>query len=329
MLKSLIESAQGGQRLVASSPHYSTSGGVCNTDKMSSSAKAKADICCANCGIAQVDEVKMEECNHCNHVLCGSELCRVVHRQKHKQEYKKRKVELHDDDLFRQPGSTHLGECPICFLPMPLEGGKWSFLPCCSSNICKGCIYAHCISSGNINCPFCREPPAEDGEKWDKRMMKRIKANDLAAMREMGTRLYHEGDYDKSFEYWTKAAELGDSEAHYYLSVMYRKGEGVEEDEGNAVYHCEKAAIGGHHQARYNLAYYEERNGNIERSAKHIIIAANLGYELSMKELWGHYSDGHITKEDLDATLRSHHAATDGMKSTQRDAAEASGAFST
>ena len=38
-----------------------------------------------------------------------------------------------------------------------------------------------------------------------------------------------------------------------------------------------------------------------------------------MKELWGHYSDGNITKEDLDATLRAHQAALDGMKSAQRD----------
>ena len=62
---------------------------------------------------------------------------------------------------------------------------------------------------------------------------------------------------------------------------------------------------------------------------KHFIIAAKLGYDESMKELWKHYSRGNITKDDLDATLRTHQAALDEMKSTQRDAAEASGAFST
>ena len=56
-----------------------------------------------------------------------------------------------------------------------------------------------------------------------------------------------------------------------------------------------------------------------------LIIAANLGYDNSMKAkaLWKAFKFGHITKEDLDATLRSHQAAIDAMKSEQRDAAEA------
>jgi TPR repeat protein len=120
----------------------------------------------------------------------------------------------------------------------------------------------------------------------------------------------------------TKAAKLGDADAHYRLGFMYGKGSGVEEDEEKAVYHWEKAAIGGHPDARYNLATIEEKNGNIERSIKHIIIAAKLGDEDSMKALWKHYSAGNITKEDLEVTLRTHHAAIDEMKSEQRDVAE-------
>jgi TPR repeat protein len=103
---------------------------------------------------------------------------------------------------------------------------------------------------------------------------------------------------------------------------MYWRGEGVEKDEEKMVYHWENAAIGGHPRARHNLGCIEEDNGNTERSVKHFIIAANLGYELSMKALWGQYSEGNITKEDLDSTLRTHQAAINAMKSTQRDAAE-------
>jgi predicted secreted Zn-dependent protease len=55
---------------------------------------------------------------------------------------------------------------------------------------------------------------------------------------------------------------------------------------------------------------------------KHFIIAANLGSEESMKALWTYYSVGCITKEDLDATLRTHQAALDAMKSAQRDEAD-------
>jgi len=56
---------------------------------------------------------------------------------------------------------------------------------------------------------------------------------------------------------------------------------------------------------------------------KHLLIAANLGYEDSMKMLWKHYSCGHITKEDLDDTLRTHKAAIDATKNFQREEAEA------
>jgi len=88
------------------------------------------------------------------------------------------------------------------------------------------------------------------------------------------------------------------------------------------VYHYEKAAIGGNPYARHNLAIIEYKNGRTERAVKHFIIAANLGYESSMKSVWLEYRDGNITKQDLEDTLRSHKAATDATKSAQRDAAE-------
>ena len=104
---------------------------------------------------------------------------------------------------------------------------------------------------------------------------------------------------------------------------MYEEGRGVEKDEEKAVYHCEKAAIGGDHIARYNLGYIEKKNGNMERAVKHYVIAAKLGDAGSMKALWRQYKHGNITKEDLEATLRAHQAAINATKSPQREAAEA------
>ena len=170
-----------------------------------------------------------------------------------------------------------------------------------------------------FSCPFCREP-APDKEEFDQKMMKRVQANDPATLCQMGIICKKDGDHDGAFEYWTKAAELGDVEAHCRLGYMYMNEEGVEKDEEMKVYHLEKAAIGGHPIARHVLALTEEKNGNMERAVKHYIIAAKVGYELSMKTLWKHYSLGNITKEDLDATLRSHQTAIDEMKSEQRDA---------
>ncbi len=277
---------------------------------------AETNVCCANCDIAGGD-INLKKCAACGLVRYCNVECQREHRPRHKKACKKRGKELHDQELFTQPDETHLGECPICFLPLPLDPSKSGFGSCCSNVICKGCDYANDISGGGDRCPFCREP-ATNMKEFRKRLTKRVKANDPAALRHMGATCYTEGNYDAALEYFTKAAKLGDLAAHYKIGVMYWQGEGVEKNEEKAVYHFEIAAIGGHPGARHGLACIEGRNGNIERSVKHFIIGANLGCVFAMKKLWKHYSDGNITKKDLDATLRSHQAALDAMKSEQR-----------
>ncbi len=274
---------------------------------MSSAAEADQNVC-ANCGIGEGDDIKLEDCGGCDLVKYCSDKdkCCEEHREQHDDECKNREKELHDRELFTQPDETHLGECPICFLPMPLDPRKSTFKSCCSEIICQGCDYANRKSGGGNRCPFCREPAASGDKQHRKLMMKRVKANDSAALNQLGGICYDKGDYEGALEYFTKAAELGDSEAHYELGIIYEDGIGVEKDEEKAVYYWEKAAIGGHPQARYNLAVIEGRNGNTERDVKHLIIAANFGHEDSMKELWGAFKGGDITKEDLEATLRSH-----------------------
>ena len=289
-------------------------------------AESKADKnknVCASCGIAEAEggEIKLEECAACKLVRYCSDKCREEDREQHRVKCRKRAKKLRDKILFRQQDSSHLGECPICFLPMPLSLKKSTFYSCCSKTICDGCDYAHDRSNGGDNCPFCREPDPDD-EDFERRLMKRVKVNDPVALLHKGIDCYIERDYTTAFKYWTKAAELGNVDSHANLGGMYEEGEGVEKDEEKAAYHWEIAAMGGHPWARHNLACHEEVNGNIERSVKHLIIAASLGYDESMKALWKHYSDGNITKKGLEATLRTHKAALDAMKSSQRDAAE-------
>jgi TPR repeat protein len=289
---------------------------------MRSSEEADQRVCvCANCGIAEVDdEIKLKDCDGCDLVKYCGDNCKEAHREQHEEECKKRGQELHDNKLFKQPERSHRGECPICFLPMPLEAKKSTFYPCCSKSICVGCDYANYKSNDGDRCPFCREP-ATDKKENKKRVMKRIKANDPDAISQIGSERYEEGDYKSAVHYWKKAAELGDVDAHHNLSVVYRKGVDGEKDEEKGVYHLEKAAIGGHPLARHNLGAIEEENGNIERAVKHLIIAANLGSEESMKSLWDAFKEGCIAKEDLEATLRTHKSAIDAMKSPQREEA--------
>eukprot|EP00985_Skeletonema_marinoi_P020356 scaffold12078_cov77-Skeletonema_marinoi.AAC.4 len=153
--------------------------------------------------------------------------------------------------------------------------------------------------------------------------MKRVEKNDPVAIREIGSKYYNNGDRERAFEYFTKAAELGDVDAHFSLSFLYHEGQGVEKDEKKELFHLVEAAIAGHPGARYDLARKEGRNGRFDRSAKHFIIAANLGHDGSIQALKGCYKNGFVSKEDFAAALRAHQAAVDAAKSPQRDAAEA------
>ena len=197
-----------------------------------------------------------------------------------------------------------------------------------SKLICSGCICANI--KYNINdpvkgwsCPLCRDPCDEKyGKRNMKKLMKRVKANDPAALCEIGKTRHQEGNFVAAFKYLTKAAELGDASAHYNLSCMYRDGQGVEKDVEKEIQHSARAAIGGHPDARFKLGCHEGGNGNMKRAAKHLIIGANLGCDKSMEMLWNVYKGGCISKEELEAALRGHKAAVDATKSEQRDAAE-------
>jgi len=158
-------------------------------------------------------------------------------------------------------------------------------------------------------CPFCRKPVTTK-EEVEENIMKRVEANDPNAMQQMGSRYFAEGEHSSAFEYFTKAAKLGDVEAHYKLGCCYGWGEGVEKDDKQVYFHLEEAAIGGHHIARYNLGCYERRDNRIERAIKHFIIAANQGFDVAIKELRGEYAEGRISKEDFAAALRAHQAAS-------------------
>ncbi len=280
---------------------------------------------CASCGIAGGDDIKLMKCTACHLVRYCSVKCQKDHRPKHKKECKKRAAELRDELLFKQPESTHLGDCPICCVALPIAAQKSVLYPCCSKLICDGCDYVNQKRERERRlqhkCPFCRKAaPITKGE-INERVMNRIEANDPVAMCYLGAKRYHEEDYNAAFEYWTKAAALGDVIAHYELSTLYRDGLGVEKDEKKELYHLTQSAMGGHPDARHNLGCVEEENGRYDRAAKHWIIAANLEFEDSLKSVKDLFKDGHVSKEDFAAALRGYKAAVDATKSPQREEA--------
>ena len=282
---------------------------------------------CASCGITQGDDdIKLMKCTSCKLARYCSVVCQKEHWPKHKRECKKRAAESRDERLFKQPESTHFGDCPICCLPMSLDASKSTTMTCCFTVVCRGCALANdqreIRESLERKCPFCRHPIPKSQADIDKSLKKRVESNCPAALRWRGDEYYHKADFNSAFKYYTKAASLKDAESHYNLSHMYQDGRGVERNAKMDKFHLEEAAIGGHPDARYNLACYESSMGNIKIAIKHHIIAASQGESDAMKALQMGFRAGQITKEEFAAVLRAHQAAINATKSPQRKAAE-------
>jgi len=132
-------------------------------------------MCCASCGTAEVDDIKLQKCTACKSVPYCSIKCQQEHLPEHEETCKKRAAELRDEILFKQPESNHLGDCPICFLPLPIGQKNSTLMGCCSTIVCCGCCHANLTreieESLFPSCPFCRHPPPEsqgDEEYYEK-----------------------------------------------------------------------------------------------------------------------------------------------------------------
>ena len=283
---------------------------------------------CASCGTAEGDDIKLKNCTACYLVrYCGVK-CQKDHRPKHKKECKKRAAELKDENLFKQPENNHLGDCPLCCVPLLIDVKESIFMTCCSKHICHGCDYANKRREieGRLQhkCPFCRKATPTSQEESNEHLMKRIEANDPVAMCCKGAERYMRGHYTAAFDYWTKSAALGYVEAHQQLASLYTFGRGgAEKVEKKAFYHTEQAAIGGHPLARFNLGLLEVVNGQYGRAAKHFIIAANLGCDEALEQIKRLFKAGYANKEDYTAALRGYQAAIAATKSPQREEAAA------
>ena len=136
----------------------------------------------------------------------------------------------------------------------------------------------------------------------EKNLQNRVDANDPIAMCQLGKHYYNnKGDSKSAYPLWKRAAELGDVEAHFSLSILYRKGLVVAKDQKKELYHLEEAAIGGDNDARCNLGNLEWLNGRPKRAMKHYIIAASMGCDKSMNQVKRIYSeaDGFGQKRSL------------------------------
>ena len=281
---------------------------------------------CANCG---KEGGNLNTCNKCKLVKYCNAACKKKHRSKHKKECEKLVAELHDEALFKEPPPPE--ECPICFLPLPVDARESTFKSCCGKLICDGCDYAmvkEALGRGRIDlCAFCREPYARSDEDKFKQMKKLMDANNARAYYQLAG-WYATGDKGmqqdmaKANELVLKAGELGCAEAYYNLGNSYDYGRGVEVDKRKAKYYWEIAAINGDVHARHNLGCKEVDADNMHRAQKHFLLAAKAGLKPSLDNVKVGFTYGRVTKDEYANTLRAYQQRHDEMKSEERDKAK-------
>ena len=291
---------------------------------------------CANCGKEGSD---LNICNKCKAATYCNAACKKKHRSKHKVacekqlaelqeeelERKKRAAELHDEKLFKKPLPKE--DCPICMILLPsLDTGK-RYRSCCGKMICSGCIHAVAIRDGGVGlCPFCRAPAPHTDEVIEQ-MKKRVEIGDAEAIRNLGC-YYKNGVYGlpqdrtKALELSHRAAKLGYTVSYYSIGGAYHVGNSVERDEKKASHYYELAAMGGVVQARYNLGYFEDEAGNMDRALKHYMIGVRWsGFTPSLEMIKQMFMHGDTTKDDYAKALQAYQANLVEIKSPQRDEA--------
>uniref|UniRef100_UPI000667786E tetratricopeptide repeat protein n=1 Tax=Haemophilus influenzae TaxID=727 RepID=UPI000667786E len=78
-------------------------------------------------------------------------------------------------------------------------------------------------------------------------------ADTLEQQFQQGLTAYEQSNYQTAFKLWLPLAEQGDANVQFNLGVMYAEGQGVKQDDFEAVKWYRKAAEQGYANAQANL----------------------------------------------------------------------------
>ena len=135
---------------------------------------------------------------------------------------------------------------------------------------------------------------------------------------------YDRGDYAAALREWRLLAEQEYPGAQYYLGRMYAMGEGVPEDDAQAVFWYRKAAEQGYAEAQYSLGLAYTYNLNVPRDYRQAMFwyrkAAEQGHAGAQYDLGVMYSLAlGVPQDDAQAVAWYRKAAEQGYAEAQYD----------
>ena len=226
-------------------------------------------------------------------------------------------------------------------VPLPSENRKTTYWACCGKMLCTACCEEHERALRATNrkrekkkqppleqtCAFCRSPLHKNDAEFLRRFEERVGKDDTVAMKNLAG-MYMEGEHGlikdevKASELLNRAADLGSAEVIGHLAAKGWSDSIL--DRTRFKEYLEDAAAKGHVISRAALASLLAGEDNYDLAIKHWHLAAAAGDDLSMKDLWQSFHKGRLSKLDLEKTLRAHKAASDEMKSEERERHDAS-----
>lgn len=122
--------------------------------------------------------------------------------------------------------------------------------------------------------------------KWYK---KSADKGDAVSLYNLANIYYKSYDYDRAYDYFSDAAELGYADAISRVGEHYYFGEGVDRDYRKAVQYLQQAQAKGSQRADYYLALcYLESHGvpqNLEKAKELLMKAESNGFQSATKKL--------------------------------------------
>ena len=251
-----------------------------------------------------------------------------------------------DSELWKPHPPTQ--ECPICMVPVPLNNSKSMYWACCGKTLCNACCEEDHRALRVTNrkrdkkklpplehsCAFCRRSLAKNNAELSVRYEERIGKDDTRAMVQRAYKLRDGSDglrkdKAKAIELLNKAADLGSAEAIRLLGTWAVHGwfgsiNGSISDKQEAKEYFEDAMVKGDVVSRNNLASLLADEGNYDLAIKHWHLAAAAGDDFSINGLMHCFRTGKLSKPNLEKALRAHKAASDEMKSEERERWDAS-----
>jgi len=116
-----------------------------------------------------------------------------------------------------------------------------------------------------------------------------------------------ETDSRKSFDYYLKAANLGETKAQFLVGYMFEYGEGTEKNVSLASVWYKKAADAGNRGAQHNLAYFYYAGIAVQQDYKkafeYFQLAAKQGKADSMRNIGVMYEYGQYVTKNYDKAL--------------------------